>query len=269
MKVFIIDAFTDQAFKGNPAGVCLLESDISDQQMQEIASELNLSETAFLKKLTNKETEFSIRYFSPTTEIPFCGHATLASSKMVLHHLKKTEVTFTTFHNLKLSAKSNGNNIIMKFPIFNTVDYEPNSKLYESLGITNPIAFQFSKDLKMALIEVATKEILQNINPDFIKMITSSDSLNGVIVTTKSQDENYDFYSRCFCPWIGINEDPVTGSSHSVLAKYWSNVLNKKEFSAFQLSKRGGFMHLKILNETELEVTSQAKIVFEGILNLD
>ena len=121
----------------------------------------------------------------------------------------------------------------------------------------------------MALIEVATKEILQNINPDFIKMITSSDSLNGVIVTTKSQDENYDFYSRCFCPWIGINEDPVTGSSHSVLAKYWSNVLNKKEFSAFQLSKRGGFMHLKILNETELEVTSQAKIVFEGILNLD
>ncbi|MFT7352880.1 MAG: putative PhzF superfamily epimerase YddE/YHI9 [Flavobacterium sp.] len=269
MNVFIIDSFTNEAFKGNPAGVCLLKSDISAKKMQAIASELNLSETAFLNQVASKETEYAIRYFSPTVEIPFCGHATLAASKMVLHHLKKSEVSFTTFHNLKLSAISNGKSIVMKFPLFNTIDYLPNAILYESLGIPNSVVIRFSKDLEMVLIEVQDKELLQNIKPDFTKMIQSSDTLKGVIVTAKSQDKNYDFYSRCFCPWIGINEDPVTGSSHSVLAKYWSNILNKTEFSAFQLSKRGGFMQLKILSETELEVTSEAKIVFEGILNLE
>lgn len=268
MKVFIIDSFTNEAFKGNPAGVCLLESDISIATMQSIASELNLSETAFLKQSQKDETEYTIRYFTPTVEIAFCGHATLAASKLVLHHFKKSEVRFTTFQNLKLSASTVGKNIIMKFPVYNAVNYIPNTKLYESLGINNAVTTQFSKDLEMVLIEVPDKESLQNIKPDFIKMIHSSDILKGVIVTAKSQDKNYDFYSRCFCPWIGIDEDPVTGSSHSVLAKYWSNLLNKTVLSAYQLSKRGGFMKLKIHSETELEVISEAKIIFEGIINL-
>jgi PhzF family phenazine biosynthesis protein len=268
MKVFIIDAFTNEAFKGNPAGVCLLESEISVQTMQAIAYELNLSETAFLKQTKNCDTEYSVRYFTPTVEIDFCGHATLASAKLILHHLQKPFVNFTTFHNLKLSATSQNENIKMKFPIYETIDFTPTRELYEAFGITNPIATKFAKDLDMLIIEVSDKEALLSIKPDFVKALQSSDNIKELVVTAKSSDKDYDFYSRCFCPWIGINEDPVTGASHSVLAKYWSIRLGKTEMIAFQSSKRGGFLKLKILNDTELEVVSNAKIILEGTIKI-
>ncbi len=269
MKVFIIDAFTDKVFKGNPAGVCLLENEISTEMMQAIANELNLSETAFLKQINNSGTDYSIRYFTPTVEIDFCGHATLASAKLILHRLQKPLVNFTTFHNLKLSATSQGENIRMKFPIYQTIDFAPTKELYEAFGITNPIATKFSKDLGMLIVEVSDKETLLNIKPDFVKAIQASDKIKGLIVTAKSTDKEFDFYSRCFCPWIGIDEDPVTGSSHSALARYWGEILGKSEMKAFQSSKRGGFMELKILNDAELEVTSNAKIIFEGTINVE
>jgi PhzF family phenazine biosynthesis protein len=227
MKVFIIDAFTDNAFKGNPAGVCLLESEITVETMQAIANELNLSETAFLSQSENSDTEYSVRYFTPTVEIDFCGHATLASAKLILHHLGKPTVKFTTFHNLRISAVSNNENIKMKFPLYDTTEYVPNKELYEAFGIDNPIATKFAKELDMLIIEVSDKATLINIKPNFIKAIQTSDSIKEVVVTAKSQDTEYDFYSRCFCPWIGIDEDPVTGASHSVLAKYWSNIFRK------------------------------------------
>lgn len=268
MKVFIIDAFTNEAFKGNPAGVCLLENEISVETMQAIANELNLSETAFLKQNNNYDTEYSIRYFTPTVEIDFCGHATLASAKLILHHLEKPFVNFTTFHNLKLSATNLRENIKMKFPIYETIDFTPTKQLYDAFSITSPIATKFAKDLDMLIVEVADKETLLNIKPDFVKAIQTSDNIKELVVTVKSSDKEYDFYSRCFCPWIGINEDPVTGASHSVLAKYWGDKLNRTEMKAFQSSKRGGFMSLKILNDNELEVISNAKIIFEGKINI-
>lgn len=269
MKVFIIDAFTDEAFKGNPAGVCLLDREISVETMQAIANELNLSETAFLKQTNNSDTDYSVRYFTPTVEIDFCGHATLASAKLILHHLQKAFVNFTTFHNLKLSATSQGENIKMKFPIYETIYFTPTKELYEVFGITNPITTKFAKDLDMLIVEVSDKETLLNIKPDFVKAIQTPDKIKELVVTAKSTDREFDFYSRCFCPWIGINEDPVTGASHSVLAKYWSVILGKSEMKAFQSSKRGGFMKLKILNDTELEVISNAKIIFEGTMNIE
>ncbi|MFH7010708.1 PhzF family phenazine biosynthesis protein [Flavobacterium sp. FlaQc-52] len=269
MKVFIIDAFTDQAFKGNPAGVCLVEKEISTATMQAIASELNLSETAFLRRSETSDTDYSIQYFTPTVAIDFCGHATLAAAKLVLHHLNKPFVNFTTFHNLKVHAGSEGENIKMKFPLYDAIDYTPNKELYEAFGIDNPIATKFAKELDMLIIEVSDKTTLESITPDFAKAIQSSDVIKEVVVTAKSEDADYDFYSRCFCPWIGINEDPVTGASHSVLAKYWSQILGKTEMRAYQTSKRGGFMQLKICSNTELEVISNAKIIVEGKLNID
>lgn len=156
----------------------------------------------------------------------------------------------------------------MKFPLYETIDFTPTKELYEAFNITNPVATKFAKDLDMLIIEVLDKAALVNIKPDFVKAIQTSDNIKELVVTSKSDDKDYDFYSRCFCPWIGINEDPVTGASHSVLAKYWSKILGKTEMVAFQTSKRGGFMKLKILNETELEVVSNAKIIFEGIMNI-
>jgi predicted PhzF superfamily epimerase YddE/YHI9 len=107
------------------------------------------------------------------------------------------------------------------------------------------------------------------ISPNYPKALGSSKTIKEVVITAKSEEEEYDFYSRCFCPWIGIDEDPVTGASHSVLAKYWGEKLDKKEMSAYQLSKRGGFLNLKILDAERLEVSSNAQIVFEGMLNIE
>ncbi|MEO7046525.1 MAG: PhzF family phenazine biosynthesis isomerase, partial [Ferruginibacter sp.] len=224
--------------------------------------------TAFLKQSENSDKDYSVRYFTPTVEIDFCGHATLASAKLVLHYLDKPFVNFTTFQNLKINATSQGEKIKMKFPLYDTIDYVANTELYEAFGIKNPIATKFVKELDMLIIEVSDKATLIEINPNFTRAIKSSDSLKEVVVTAKSQDTEYDFYSRCFCPWIGIDEDPVTGASHSVLAKYWSAILGKTEMLAYQASKRGGFMQLKIISDTELEVISNAKIIFEGKTNI-
>jgi len=268
IKTFIVDSFTDIPFKGNPAGVCLLDTPINVEIMQSIATELNLSETAFLLKTRTNSKHYEIRYFTPIVEIDFCGHATLAASKIILSKLNNSNVDFTTHKGLKLNAMIEGKYIKMKFPLYPTTEYIPNQKLYDAFGIENPISTRFAKDLDMLIIEVKDKQSLLNINPNYQKAIESSKTIKEVVITAKSEDKDYDFYSRCFCPWIGINEDPVTGASHSVLAKYWSSILNKKEMTAFQLSKRGGFLKLIIISDTQLEVKSSARIVFEGEMKL-
>jgi PhzF family phenazine biosynthesis protein len=268
MKIFIVDAFTDKPFKGNPAGVCLLEKRIDETLMQSIAAELNLSETAFILASEYDKTDFAIRYFTPTVEVAFCGHATLASAKLVLHHLQREKVNFTTAHNLKISAMSDGEDIKMLFPMYNAVDYIPSSKLFAAFGIGKPIAAKYAEELQMLLIEVENREVLLNIKPDYFRALQIPDKIKEVVVTAKSADAEYDFYSRCFCPWIGINEDPVTGAAHSVLAKYWGDILGKAEMKAYQASKRGGHLDLRIINKTTLEVTSRAVIVFSGGLNI-
>ncbi len=265
IKTFIINAFTNKPFSGNPAGVCLIDSKIDKKLMQAIASELNLSETAFLQKRTSDQ-DYSIRYFTPTVEIDFCGHATLASAKLVLDKLGEKNVEFTTQKELNISANSQGEYIKMQFPLYETSDYKTNKQLLDAFGVENALSFKYCKELYMLIIEVKDKQNLLQISPDFQKAIDSSSEIKEVVITTKSEEKEYDFYSRCFCPWIGINEDPVTGASHSVLAKYWGDKLNKKKMSAYQLSTRGGFLELKILDDENLEVSSNAQIVFEGVL---
>jgi PhzF family phenazine biosynthesis protein len=266
IKTYIVDAFTNEPFKGNPAGVCLLDSEIDSATMQAIASELNLSETAFLRQ--NSANEFSIRYFTPTVEIPFCGHATLASAKVLLNQTEISNVKFTTHFDLKLSAETYDKLILMKFPLYDTTDFKATSDLFEAFGINKPIATRFCKELEMLVVEVKDKDTLLAIEPDFVKAIKTGDEIKELVITAKSDDDEYDFYSRCFCPWIGIDEDPVTGASHSVLAKFWGDKLDKTEMSAYQVSKRGGFMFLKILSDSELEVRSNAKIIFDGMLEI-
>ncbi|MFC4222242.1 PhzF family phenazine biosynthesis protein [Flagellimonas marina] len=264
IKTYIVDAFTDLPFTGNPAGVCLLDTPISEELMQSIASELNLSETAFLLKMENGT--YSIRFFTPKVEINFCGHATLASAKIVFDKIGVDEVCFKTPKDLYLRAKKAKSSINMVFPVYNTVDYEPKQKVYDALGIGKPIATRLSKDLDMLLIEVPDKEVLLNVSPNFQKVLESSNTLKEIVITTKSKEREFDFYSRCFAPWLGIDEDPVTGAAHSVLAKYWGDKLGISKMSAYQLSERGGFLNLVMLSDTELEVRSDAKIMFEGVL---
>jgi len=268
IKIFIIDAFTNEAFKGNPAGVCLLDNPIEPKLMQAIASEINLSETAFLTDFNTDKSTCSIQYFSPTVEVPFCGHATLAAAKLILHKIGKPKILFKTHHDLEIEASSSCDFISMQFPLYDTIDYLPQPMIYEALGIDEPIAVRFNADLNMLLIEVEEKNTLLNIQPDYQKLLESSTVIKEVVVTVRSEDEKYDFYSRCFCPWLGINEDPVTGAVHAVLAKYWQSILGKTTLQAYQASKRGGFMQLNIVDSQTLEVKSYAKIVFEGEMNV-
>ncbi len=268
IKTFIINAFTNKAFAGNPAGVCLITESIGMEIMQSIASELNLSETAFISKIEDRSNQYDIRYFTPTVEIDFCGHATLAASKLVLDKLGEKEVEFITQKQLRILAVNEGEFIKMVFPLYETTEHKAETGLFETFGIANPISTRYSKTLDMVIVEVKDKETLLGLSPNYQKAIEISDTIKEVVVTTKSADEKYDFYSRCFAPWLGINEDPVTGASHSVLAKYWGDKLEKKEMAAYQLSKRGGFLNLKIINQNNLEVRSNAQIVFEGIMNI-
>ncbi len=266
IQTFIVDSFTDKPFQGNPAGVCLLDETISEVMMQSIASELNLSETVFVTQIEN--TSYRLRYFTPTVEVDFCGHATLAASKVIFDTFNHETIDFITYKGLQLDARIENEEIKMSFPLYDTTAYSPSKELLEAFGLVEVVSSKFSKDLDMVVIEVKDKETLLHIKPNFQKAIESSDSIKELVITTKSQDKTYDFYSRCFCPWIGINEDPVTGAAHTVLAKYWGDRLHKKEMTAFQLSKRGGYLKLTIINDVTLEVKSSAKIVLKGKLKI-
>lgn len=267
LQTYIIDAFTKEVFKGNPAGVVLLNEKLNPSTMQSIAGEINLSETAFLMRDITHPHLFSIRYFTPSTEVPFCGHATLAASKLALDRMGLPKVEFITHHQLTLSAVVEGDSIAMKFPLYPTEEFLPANALYEALGIHEPGTTRFAKDVNMLLIELPNSDELRGLKPDFGKL-RAAGSFNNVIVTARSYDNEFDFYSRCFCPNIGIDEDPVTGAAHTVLAGYWSKKLGKKEMKAYQLSKRGGYMDLSIVGDTELKVKSDARIVLEGTMHI-
>jgi PhzF family phenazine biosynthesis protein len=264
IQTYIIDAFTDTAFKGNPAGVCLLESAIDETLMQSIAAELNLSETAFLIKNHNLQNTYHIRYFTPQLEIAFCGHATLASSKLMQVKEKLTEVTFQTHHNLTIPVMLANGIIKMNFPIYYLETYKATESIFEGLGITKYVSTGYAKELDMAVIEVADADIVRNLNPNFNTLLNDRSRIKELVITAVSDNPEYDFISRCFCPWAGVNEDPVTGAAHSVLSGYWKNKLNKNSLSAYQASKRGGSMQINILNEYSIEVIGEAVIILKG-----
>jgi len=264
MRTFIVDAFTDTAFRGNPAGVCLVDSRLSDERMLQIAQELNLSETAFLSPLESGGV-FLIRYFSPKMEIPLCGHATLASAKVIfsLHNL--SEVHFINIQSLDLSAKELDGQIVMEFPVYETRPSDAPPALLAALGVKGIKNSVYNEETKILLLEIADAEELVGLDPDFVALQRSHNSINGVLVTAPARTDGYDFHSRYFWPWSGTNEDPVTGGTHTFLAKYWSSRLGKTRMRSFQASKRTGFMDVELVDD-KLRIRSQAVIVFEGRL---
>lgn len=267
MKTYIVDSFTTEMFKGNPAGVCLVENKLSDKQMLSIAQELNLSETAFIqKKGTGKD--YNIRYFSPKMEIPLCGHATLASAKILFDNSGVDEITFITIEKISLKTRKKEALIEMEFPIYKTHPAAVAEPLLQALGIDTVINCVFNKETNILLLEIDSVKVLRNLKPNFEALYKAHDTINGVLVTTISDDGQYDFYSRFFWPWSGTNEDPVTGGTHTFLAKYWGDQLNKTKLKSFQCSQRTGFMDLEILNENSLLIRASAICVLEGELKL-
>lgn len=262
MKSYIVDSFTDQAFKGNPAGVCLAETTVAEAKMLNIAKEFNLSETAFVVPL-DEPNRFSIRFFSPQTEIPLCGHATLASAKVLFERRDTSELHFRTAGNVWLEVSKSGDRIAMKFPLYETTRADAPEALLAALGLREVNSAWYNRENNILMLEINSAEQLRQLNPDFDRLRKSHDTISGVLVTAPGQ-EGYDFYSRYFWPWSGTNEDPVTGATHTFLAPFWSRKLGREKLTSFQCSERTGFMEVEIL-DSALLIKGSAVIIFEGL----
>lgn len=267
IETYIVDSFTDQAFKGNPAGVCLAKDALSEAEMLSIAKELGFSETAFIGAL-NEEGEYPIRFFSPVMEIPLCGHATLASAKVLFEKMQQDSLVFSNIQNLKLPIEYDGGFIKMVFPIYGTVPAQVPGELLKALGVTEVKTSEYNAETNILLLEIESAELLKDLKPDFDKLKRSHNEINGVLVTALSAKPEYDFESRYFWPWSGTNEDPVTGGTHTFLAKYWGKKLNKSKMNSFQCSERTGFMEVELLSEKKMTIKSKAQIIFKGELSI-
>lgn len=266
METYIVDAFTSKAFKGNPAGVCIVTESVSQNLMQSIAQELNLSETAFLTHISGNN--YSIRYFSPMMEIPLCGHATLASAKVLFENSELEKIQFTTYENLNLIVKKAKDAICMEFPTYGLEQAEVNPKMLEALGIDNINYCGFNKENNILVLEISDPTTLANLTPNFSELINTHNSISGVAVTAKDTSGNFDFQSRFFWPWSGSNEDPVTGVIHTFLTPYWGENLGKSKMKALQSSKRTGVLNLELTENNTLILKGEAVIVLKGNLVL-
>jgi len=261
MKTYFVDSFTTEKFKGNPAAVCLLETELDSPTMQKIATEIGFSETAFIKPIS--DNIYSIRFFSPKTEIPLCGHATLASSKIVFDTTSFQNIKFINFESVELLIEKVGNKIKMQFPVYDTEETEVPQKMLEALGISEIANKRYSPKNKIILIEIKSATELANLKPDFTALLNSHTGISGVLVTAVSDTETFDFHYRYFWPWAGTNEDPVTGGIQTFLTKYWAEKLKKAKFNAFQSSLRTGKMSTELLDD-KVFILGEAVTVLEG-----
>uniref|UniRef100_A0A3Q2Y1X9 Phenazine biosynthesis-like protein domain containing 2 n=1 Tax=Hippocampus comes TaxID=109280 RepID=A0A3Q2Y1X9_HIPCM len=275
IPIFIVDAFTNLPFKGNPAAVCLLKHELRDELYQKIAAEMNLSETVFITTVKpsedfTKDSRFRLRWFTPTTEVNLCGHATLASAAVLFKHKQNVNsaVAFET-RSGDLSVVQEGEDLVMDFPL-----NPPTKKA--SVG-DHPVQDVYlssnTKKLLLRLADTCDRSVLSSlkVNPEALRSSDQSGQVKGLIITMKGSPDcqpGYDFYSRYFAPWNGIPEDPVTGSAHTVLASYWSKELGKKKMLAFQCSERGGELQLEVREDGRLNITGKSVTVLQGTITL-
>src|SRR5215470_13665145 len=239
--IYHVDAFTDRPFAGNPAGVCLLEEDREAVWMQNIAREMNLSETAFLRR---RDGYWDLRWFTPAVEVDLCGHATLASAHVLWeagHANAKETLGFET-RSGRLSAGRRGDLIELDFPSESASEVAPPQGLLSALGIASPRFV--GRNRFDYLIEVEDETAVRSLSPDFPRLAAAGNGARGVIVTSRGRG-GPDFVSRFFAPAAGIDEDPVTGSAHCCLAPFWGDRLGKREMTGYQVSARGGTVHVR------------------------
>ncbi len=258
LPLYQVDAFTSEIFHGNPAAVCLLEKEMPDAWLQAVAAEMNLSETAFLHK---QGDDYQLRWFTPLVEVDLCGHATLASAHVLFSTGRVPEGKEVRFHTRSgvLSAIENDGWITLNFPVRPVQTLPEPEGLKEALGLL-PRYVGMGEDL---LVEVSSERLVRECTPDFTRL--KQIPVRGVILTARADAEGVDFVSRFFGPQVGINEDPVTGSAHTSLAPYWSDKLGKTDFTAWQVSARGGVLKVSLQGE-RVAISGQAVMVMHGEL---
>lgn len=251
MKQYIVDAFTNTPFSGNPAAVCVMDQWPSEQSMMKLAMENNLSETAFIVK---EDAGYHLRWFTPGTEVELCGHATLASSYVILNHYEKdsNEVKFNTLSG-ELTVHRNGNLYEMDFPTYELKEIPVTDDMERAFGV-RPIKAVLGLDL-VCVFE--SEDIVRTMNPSQELLA----SIPGRIQNATALGRDTDCVSRSFCPKLSIAEDPVCGSAHCQIAAYWAGELKKNEIYAYQASRRGGYLHCTLQEGGRITISGEAALV--------
>ncbi len=251
MRQYIVDAFTNEPFSGNPAAVCVMESWPTEESMMKLAMENNLSETAFIVK---EEQGYHLRWFTPGTEVELCGHATLASSFVILNYYEKEsdEVQFNTLSGI-LTVKKKGSLYEMDFPTYELKEIPVTDAMEQAFGI-RPVKAVLGLDL-VCVFE--NEEQVRTMQPDQ-ELLTK---IEGRIQNATARGKDTDCVSRSFCPKLSIPEDPVCGSAHCQIADYWSKELGKNKIYAYQASKRGGYLHCEMQENGRITISGEAALV--------
>jgi PhzF family phenazine biosynthesis protein len=252
LPLYRVDAFVGKGLQGNPAGVCLVEGELGPERMVEVAAEVGYSETAFVRPQGAggfaKARSFELRWFTPQVEVPLCGHATLATAAVLFGQegVSTNEFMFETKSGT-LEARKEGDAVALDFPSDMPEERDAPKAVLEAMGLAGVEACAYGKLNRKLLLLLADAEAVRRVKPAFgrLKSAAPDGDIQGVIVTAPGEGE-YDFVSRYFGPWVGVDEDPVTGSAHTVLAPWWGKRLDKKEMRAVQLSRRGGALTVRV-----------------------
>ena len=258
-----LDAFTDKPYRGNPAAICLMPTDLPTNTYLDISREMNLSETAFMEQ--TKPAAYKIRWFTPLREVPLCGHATLAAAHLLFHHLeiKQNKIQFDTAAGA-LYAEKTSEGVLMDFPSNPPERVDPPLNVLDTLGVETWVDVHYSPGNQKLMVHLDSYKTLKNVTPDFEALREAENPLGwrATMITSPGFNE-YDFASRHFAPLMGVNEDPVTGSNHPVLTPYWSKLLGKKKMHAYQASERGGSMTVEN-KDNRVHITGKSILVIKG-----
>jgi PhzF family phenazine biosynthesis protein len=260
--IFHVDAFADRPFAGNPAAVCLLAEEPEDAWLAAVAAEMNLSETAFLRR---EDSAWRLRWFTPAVEVDLCGHATLASAHVLWEagYADPAESLVFRTRSGDLSAVRKDRAIELDFPAEPASPAEPPAGLLEALGVAAP---RFTGRNRFDyLLALDAERAVREARPDFRALAAAGGAARGVMITAPSDAPEFDFVSRFFAPASGIDEDPVTGSSHCCLGPFWAQRLGKRELVGFQASRRGGVVRVRVDGE-RVALGGRAVTVLRGEL---
>lgn len=259
MRQYIVDAFSDKVFSGNPAAICVMDIWILDELMINIARENNLSETAFAVKTDNGK--YHLRWFTPGGEIDLCGHATLAMAFVIMNFYEEDleEICFETLSG-ELIVKRKNNLYEMNFPKYELNEVEITNEMVEAIGV-RPIRAFMGRDL---LLVLDNEDIVKNLNPDLDKV----KGLDGLLLHVTATSDKYDCVSRSFAPKLNVPEDPVCGSGHCHIIPFWAYELGKNELRAYQASKRGGTLYCK-LEGNRVMLAGKAALYSTAEINID
>ncbi len=262
IPIALVDAFTDKPFAGNPAAVCLLEHTMPDDWMQSVAMEMNQAETAFLVR---EDDHYRLRWFTPTVEVDLCGHATLASAKYLYDAGlvdPNTPILFET-RSGTLSATPENGMISLDFPSIPSSPVQGSTVIGDALG-ADPV--EVRRGRFDYLVELTSDAAVRTLEPDLSKL--KQIEARGIVVTARADEgSNYDYVCRGFFPQSGIDEDPVTGSAHCMLAPFWAERLGKSKMMGYQASSRGGFVGVELIDD-RVKLIGQAIIVLRGELQV-